>query len=161
MEKSIDALASKINSRSAPNRYAKCREFSIASSYSGDPWPRFTSYQWPKKNLPGPKPRECKYRRFTNGKEAYELLSASKGSINLVLTDYNMPDGTGYDLLLRIRQNSEIANIPVIFLTTESNPEAIVKAKEAKLNAWIKKPYRAESFFDQIHRALFPTIGCW
>jgi two-component system, chemotaxis family, chemotaxis protein CheY len=92
-----------------------------------------------------------------NGKEAFETLIASNGSINLVLTDYNMPDQTGYDLLIRIRKNPDTAHVPVIFLTTESSPDAIKKAKEANLNAWIKKPYRAENFFDQIHRALFPA----
>ena len=94
----------------------------------------------------------------STGKEAYDLLTQSNDSIDLVLTDYNMPDGTGYDLLKRIRLNVRTSSIPVIFLTTESNPDAMKKAKEAGLNAWIKKPYRAENFFDHIYRALHPGV---
>src|ERR671910_770789 len=72
MEKSIDALASKINSRSAPNRHAKCRETSTASSYPGDP--PHSNHQLPiakKKTLPGSKDSEGKYRRFTDRSAAY------------------------------------------------------------------------------------------
>jgi two-component system, chemotaxis family, chemotaxis protein CheY len=89
-----------------------------------------------------------------NSKEALAILSGRDRDIHLVLTDYNMPDGTGYELLQKMKASPETAHIPVIFLTTESNPDKMKKAKEAGLTAWVKKPYRAESFFDQIHRAL-------
>jgi len=46
------------------------------------------------------------------------------------------------------------AKVPVIFLTTESNPDKMRLAKEAGLTAWIKKPYRADNFLDQISRAI-------
>lgn len=88
-----------------------------------------------------------------NGNEAYKLL-ADKSSVNLVLTDYNMPDCTGFELLKKIKSNPDVANVPVVFLTTESNPEKMRAAKEAGLSAWIKKPYRAETFFAQIENAL-------
>lgn len=88
-----------------------------------------------------------------NGNEAFNVLSGTPG-INLVLTDYNMPDCTGFELLKKIKSNSEVASIPVVFLTTESNPEKMRAAKEAGLSAWIKKPYRAETFFAQIENAI-------
>jgi DNA-binding NtrC family response regulator len=89
-----------------------------------------------------------------NTKEAFTILSETSEPIHLVLTDYNMPDGTGYDLLRKIKQHSASLNIPVIFLTTESSLEKMRTAKEAGLAAWIKKPYRAENFFEQIERAI-------
>lgn len=89
-----------------------------------------------------------------NIKEALATLASGFEEIHLVLTDYNMPDGTGYDLLKKIKASSDTANIPVIFLTTESNPDKMKLAKDAGLSAWVKKPYRAENFFDQIQRAL-------
>ena len=87
-----------------------------------------------------------------NGNQAYELLS-DKPQVNLVLTDYNMPDCTGFELLKKIKSNPEISKVPVVFLTTESNPDKMRDAKEAGLSAWIKKPYRAEAFFAQIENA--------
>ena len=88
-----------------------------------------------------------------NGNHAYQLL-AGRPEVNLVLTDYNMPDCTGFELLKKIKDNPSTANVPVVFLTTESNPDKMRAAKEAGLSAWIKKPYRAEMFFSQIENAL-------
>ena len=89
-----------------------------------------------------------------NGNEAYSLIMESGQEINLVLADYYMPDCTGFELLQRIKGNEDVAKIPVIFLTTESNPQKIRSAKDAGLTAWIKKPYRAETFFAQIENAI-------
>jgi two-component system, chemotaxis family, chemotaxis protein CheY len=88
-----------------------------------------------------------------NGNEAYKVLTEQQ-DVKLVLTDYNMPDCTGYELLKKIKDNPTVSNVPVIFLTTESNPDKMRSAKEAGLTAWIKKPYRSETFFAQIENAL-------
>ncbi len=90
----------------------------------------------------------------TNGTEAYNVLSQNLYQVNLVLTDYNMPDCTGFELQNKIKGNPDSSKVPVVFLTTESNPDKMRSAKEAGLAAWIKKPYKAESFFAQIENAL-------
>jgi two-component system chemotaxis response regulator CheY len=90
----------------------------------------------------------------TNGNEALATLLQNSKEVNLVLTDYNMPDCTGFELLKKIKENPTVANVPVIFLTTESNPDKMRSAKEAGLTAWIKKPYRAETFFAQIENVM-------
>jgi two-component system, chemotaxis family, chemotaxis protein CheY len=89
-----------------------------------------------------------------NGNQAYELLLEKPDTVNLVLTDYNMPECTGFELLQKIRTNPGVSAIPVVMLTTESNPDKMREAKEAGLNAWIRKPYRSETFFSQIENAL-------
>lgn len=88
-----------------------------------------------------------------NGKEAYNTLCKTP-DINLVLTDYNMPELTGYELLKKIKATPEVAKVPVVFLTTEGSPEKMKSAKEAGLSAWIKKPYRSETFFSQIENSI-------
>ncbi|MBT1704520.1 response regulator [Chryseosolibacter indicus] len=90
----------------------------------------------------------------SNGNEAFQVLTEHKGDINLVLSDYNMPDCNGLELLKKIKADSSVAKTPVIFLTTESSPEKMRAAKEAGLSAWIKKPYRTETFFAQIENVL-------
>ena len=89
-----------------------------------------------------------------NGNEAYKVLVEKANDVSLVLTDYNMPDCTGFELLKKIKENPAVKKVPVIFLTTESNPEKMRSAKEAGLSAWIKKPYRSETFFAQIENAM-------
>lgn len=93
-------------------------------------------------------------RSAPGGCEAYKILTESAGQINLVLTDYNMPDCTGQELLDKIKSNPDTKRVPVIFLTTEDNPEKIRSAKDAGLAAWIKKPYRSENFYGQIEKAI-------
>jgi DNA-binding response OmpR family regulator len=96
------------------------------------------------------------YRAFgvSKGNEAYALLVEHGHTVDLVLTDYYMSDCTGLELLKRIRETSELSQIPVVFLTTESSPEKIKHALEAGLAAWIKKPYRSENFFAEIESAI-------
>jgi CheY-like chemotaxis protein len=89
----------------------------------------------------------------SNGNEAFQLL-VDKPGVNLVLTDYNMPGCTGFELLKKIKSNPDMSHVPVIFLTTESSPDKMRSAKDAGLTAWIKKPYRSETFFAQIENAL-------
>ena len=89
-----------------------------------------------------------------NGNEAYQVLTQKANDVNLVLTDYNMPDCTGFELLKKIKENPLVTRVPVIFLTTESNPDKMRSAKEAGLSAWIKKPYRSETFFAQIENVM-------
>ena len=91
--------------------------------------------------------------KASNGNEAYNVLTKNAG-VDLVLTDYNMSDCTGFELLKKIKTNPEVSHVPVIFLTTESSPDKMRSAKDAGLSAWIKKPYRAETFFAQIENAV-------
>jgi CheY-like chemotaxis protein len=88
-----------------------------------------------------------------NGNQAYQLLS-NRPEVNLVLTDYSMPECTGFELLKKIKANPEIARVPVVFLTTESSPDKMRDAKEAGLTGWIMRPYKAETFFAQIENAI-------
>ncbi len=89
-----------------------------------------------------------------DGNEAFEALAKHTDRVNLVLSDYNMPRCTGFELLQKLKANKTTSSIPVMFLTTESNPDKMRAAKEAGLSAWVKKPYNAESFFAQIENLI-------
>jgi len=93
-----------------------------------------------------------------NGNEAYKILVENSGNVNLVLTDYNMPDCSGYELLKRIKQTESIAQVPVIFLTTELSAEKMKAAREAGLSAWVKKPYKSDTFFSQIEATINSSV---
>ena len=90
----------------------------------------------------------------SNGNEALKVLEANKERVSLVLSDYNMPGCNGLELLKKIKSHDTVANTPVIFLTTESDPVKMKSAKDAGLSAWIKKPYKNETFFAQIENVL-------
>jgi len=56
---------------------------------------------------------------FKSGPEALEYLESN--AVDLVLLDYYMPEMTGFEVLLAIRQNKSTKDTPVIFLTSETN----------------------------------------
>ncbi|EAY25692.1 response regulator [Microscilla marina] len=90
------------------------------------------------------------------GLEALKILDESPSSIDLILSDYNMPNMSGMKLLTKIREhtNADIANIPFIMLTTESDIKKKKKAKDAGLTDWIEKPYDYKVFKGKIRHAL-------
>jgi CheY-like chemotaxis protein len=89
-----------------------------------------------------------------NGSEALKVLEEKAIDITLVLSDCNVSPCSSFELLKKIKENQTTSSIPVIFLTAELSPEKINAAKEAGLTAWIKKPYRSETFFAQIENTL-------
>jgi len=79
-----------------------------------------------------------------DGIEALEKLAESYGEIDLVLLDWNMPEMSGYDVLVEIKSNDKYKHIPVMMVTTESQKESIVKAVRAGANNYLTKPFTVE-----------------
>jgi EAL domain-containing protein (putative c-di-GMP-specific phosphodiesterase class I)/PleD family two-component response regulator len=76
----------------------------------------------------------------TSGQEALELLLSPNAPWDLVLLDIVMPELSGLSVLSRIRAVREPADLPVIMLTSRSDPDAIVMALEQGANDYVTKP---------------------
>jgi len=87
-------------------------------------------------------------------KEAYDVLAKDSAEISLVLSDVDMPDTNGFDLLRTIKNNPVLEDIPFVFWTSESDADKIRFANETGLAAFIQKPFRDEKFFSEIDRAM-------
>ncbi|XP_044392068.1 two-component response regulator ORR5-like [Triticum aestivum] len=59
-----------------------------------------------------------------SGKRALELL-ASNRNVNMILTDYSMPDMTGYELLKKVKGSSKLREIPVVIMSSKNVPARI------------------------------------
>jgi len=96
---------------------------------------------------------------FTNieeaedGSVAFEKLK--EGSFDFVISDWNMPNMTGLDLLKAIRSHDMLKEIPVLLVTAEAEKENIVQAAQAGVNDYIVKPFNAEVLEKKINR-IFP-----
>jgi two-component system chemotaxis response regulator CheY len=90
----------------------------------------------------------------SNISEACTIMQHSAQAFHLVLTNYMMEGGTGYDLLKQIRSTANTRHIPVIILTSENDSGLIRQAQDAGVTAWINTPYMPEDFIDQIRRAI-------
>jgi len=88
----------------------------------------------------------------TDGKEALEALRAGGDLPDLVLTDWNMPNMSGIELLEALKEGPKVK---VGFVTTEGTPEMRQRANDAGALFLITKPFTADHFKE----ALDPVLG--
>ena len=83
-----------------------------------------------------------------NGKVAMRYLQSKR--VSLILLDYEMPGINGPELLAKIKEFPELANIPVIFLTCINDVEKIQKALALKPQGYLLKPIDKEALTKKI-----------
>lgn len=87
-----------------------------------------------------------------NGAEALDLLQ--KQAPTLVISDVVMPGMSGFQLCSRIKADSQLKGIPVILLTSLSNPNDVIKGLQCAADSFIVKPYDDEALFGRIQYIL-------
>jgi two-component system chemotaxis response regulator CheY len=87
-----------------------------------------------------------------DGQDALEKLRG--GNFGLVISDWNMEPMTGLQLLLEVRNDSKLKDLPFIMVTAESKTENVVAAKQAGVNNYIVKPFNAETLKGKIESVL-------
>ncbi len=93
---------------------------------------------------------------FTNVTEADDGTSAlpmlEKGNYDFLVTDWNMPGMQGIDLLKAIREDPELAALPILMVTAEAKKEQIIAAVQAGVNGYILKPFTAQTLKEKIDK---------
>ncbi|KAI5015085.1 two-component response regulator ORR1-like [Hordeum vulgare subsp. vulgare] len=82
-----------------------------------------------------------------SAKKAMEFLGLKDGkeqAVDMVLTDYCMPEMTGYDLLKAIKAMSPLKPIPVIVMSSENEPQRISRCLKAGAEDYIVKPLQSK-----------------
>ena len=75
-----------------------------------------------------------------NGKEALVTLLNGGADIDVVISDLNMPEMNGYELLASIKNVTNLAHLPILMLTGNTDTEDVVKALEMGANDYLRKP---------------------
>lgn len=94
--------------------------------------------------------KACKELGFTDvidavdGQKGWEALQASVPPVGLVISDWNMPNCTGIDLLKRVRADGRFKNVPFVLLTAESESKQVAEAVKAGVDQYIVKPFTPE-----------------
>jgi len=99
---------------------------------------------------------------FTLKDHGYEVIEAANGldaldlmknnHIGLFISDVNMPEMDGIELLKRIKQDKDHMYTPVIMLTTESGRDMIEAGKVAGAKAWMIKPFQPEEVVSAVKK---------
>jgi len=91
-----------------------------------------------------------------DGEEALRMLiqnNTPANRIQLVISDWNMPQMKGIDLLKHVRATAEWANLPFVLLTSEAERDQVTEAVLAGASQYIVKPFSAKIFEDKLKTA--------
>ena len=101
---------------------------------------------------------------FTLKQASYEVIEAVDGQdalnkieatpVNMLITDLNMPNMDGIELIKKVRAMQKNKFIPIILLTTESQATKKQEGKAAGATGWIVKPFKPEQLLAVIKKVL-------
>lgn len=91
-----------------------------------------------------------------DGESALVLLRSTP--FDLVVTDWNMPNMTGIELLRAIRAEASLKGLPVLMVTAENNRDQIIAAAQAGVNGYIVKPFTAITLQEKLTK-IFERIA--
>lgn len=99
---------------------------------------------------------------FTNTQEADDGTTAlpmlRNGDFDFLVTDWNMPGMTGFDLLKHVRADPRLASLPVLMVTAEAKRDQIIEAAQAGVNGYVVKPFTAQVLKEKIDK-IFERVG--
>lgn len=98
---------------------------------------------------------------FTNVHEAEDgvdaLTKLRGGDFEFVVSDWNMPNMTGIELLRTIRADPALKHLPVLMVTAEAKKENIIEAAQAGASGYVVKPFTAATLDEKLKK-IFQTM---
>ncbi|MCO8049189.1 MULTISPECIES: chemotaxis response regulator CheY [Proteus] len=99
---------------------------------------------------------------FTNVEEAEDgadaLTKLRNSAVDFVITDWNMPNMDGLELLKNIRSDAGLAATPVLMVTAEAKKENIIAAAQAGASGYVVKPFTAAILEEKLNK-IFEKLG--
>jgi two-component system chemotaxis response regulator CheY len=83
-----------------------------------------------------------------DGLEAIEVLKTRK--VGLILSDINMPNMDGLQLLSQLKAHPEWKNVPIVMITTEGSHNKVLEAVSLGAAGYVKKPFTADQIKEKL-----------
>jgi two-component system chemotaxis response regulator CheY len=90
------------------------------------------------------------YSECVEASDGREAVDKFDGSIQFVITDWNMPNMSGIDLARALRAHPDGKSVPILMVTTRSVKEDIIAAIQAGVNNYIVKPFTPQVLKEKI-----------
>jgi two-component system chemotaxis response regulator CheY len=87
-----------------------------------------------------------------DGVTALKALKSQK--IDLIISDWNMPNMTGLELLKAVRADEDFKTMPFLMVTADALPDNVIAAVKAGVSNYIVKPFTAEVLNDKVKKIL-------
>nr|MBP3724067.1 chemotaxis response regulator CheY [Campylobacter sp.] len=88
-----------------------------------------------------------------HGVEAWDLLQQN-ADINVLITDWNMPEMNGLELVKKVRAEKKYEDMPIIMVTTEGGKAEVITALKAGVNNYIVKPFTPQVLKEKLEDVL-------
>lgn len=85
-----------------------------------------------------------------DGTTALEELK--KSTVDLIISDWNMPKMTGLDLLKNVRDTDGLKDIPFLMVTAEAQKQNVIDAVQAGVTNYVVKPFTAEAISEKLEK---------
>ncbi|MBF8221190.1 MULTISPECIES: chemotaxis response regulator CheY [Halomonadaceae] len=99
---------------------------------------------------------------FTNVDEAEDgqdaLSKLRGGGFEFVVSDWNMPNMDGLEMLKQIRADEALKSLPVLMVTAEAKKENIIAAAQAGANGYVVKPFTSATLEEKLNK-IFEKLG--
>lgn len=99
----------------------------------------------------------CSVQEATSGFDAMRLLP--RGPYDLVLTDINMPDINGLEVIQFVRKSPHHKDTPLVIISTQTSERDIARALALGATAYLRKPFVPEELVATLERVLAPKGG--
>ena len=87
-----------------------------------------------------------------DGRDAITKVEQSK--FDLIIADLNMPNLDGIGMIVEVRKRTGYSFVPILMLTTESQPEKKDAGRKAGATGWIVKPFNAEQLISVVRKLI-------
>jgi len=95
---------------------------------------------------------------YNNAEEAEDgavaLQMLQNGNFDFVVSDINMPNMNGFDLLSAIKQDDKLKHLPVLMVTAEARKEDIVRAAQDGAAGYIVKPFTKATLEEKVQKIM-------
>jgi two-component system chemotaxis response regulator CheY len=88
----------------------------------------------------------------SNGREGLDRLAANP--VDLIITDWNMPEMTGIEFIRSLRGNEKLPQVPVLMITSNAAKDDIVEALRAGVTNYVVKPFTSDTMREKIESVL-------
>jgi two-component system, chemotaxis family, chemotaxis protein CheY len=103
--------------------------------------------------------KELGYTNVDEAEDGVVALQKLKGAnFQFVVTDWNMPNMTGIELLRAIRADPALKPLPVLMITAEAKKENIIEAAQSGASGYIVKPFTAATLEEKLNK-IFEKYG--
>jgi len=84
-----------------------------------------------------------------DGRQAVDILARDR-NFDLALVDWNLPEMSGLEVVVEVRKDPRLADLPLLMVTTETEFERVTQALQAGANEYIMKPFDRDMLLDKL-----------